>query len=58
MVPFEQSQQMYDVLKRANKPVELVELKHEDHWLSSGETRLQMLEASVAFLRRYNPPDP
>jgi dipeptidyl aminopeptidase/acylaminoacyl peptidase len=58
VVPFEQSQLMYDALKRANKPVELVSLKHEDHWLSSGETRLQMLETSVAFLRRYNPPDP
>lgn len=58
VVPFEQSRQMYDALKRANKPVELVELKNEDHWLSRGETRQQMLEASVAFLRRYNPPDP
>ncbi len=58
VVPFEQSQRMYDALKHANKPVELVELKHEDHRLSRGETRLQMLETSVAFLRRYNPPDP
>lgn len=58
IVPFEQSQEMYDALKHANKPVELVELKHEDHWLSSSETRLHMLQASVAFLRRYNPPDP
>jgi dipeptidyl aminopeptidase/acylaminoacyl peptidase len=31
-------------------------LKHEDHWLSGSQTRLQMLEASVEFLRKYNPP--
>ena len=57
VVPFEQSQLMYDALKRARKDVQLVTLKHEDHWLSRGETRLQMLQASVAFLRVHNPPD-
>ena len=57
VVPFEQSQVMYDALKAANKPVELVTLKQEDHWLSRGETRLQMLQASVAFLKANNPPD-
>jgi dipeptidyl aminopeptidase/acylaminoacyl peptidase len=31
--------------------------KGEDHWLSHGSTRLQMLEACVAFLRAHNPPD-
>jgi dipeptidyl aminopeptidase/acylaminoacyl peptidase len=44
-------------LKRAGKSVEFVTLKHEDHWLSSGETRLQILEASVAFLKKNNPPN-
>src|SRR5437660_3707404 len=57
VVPFEQSQLMYDALKRARKDVQLVTLKHEDHWLSRGETRLQLLQASVAFLRAHNPPD-
>jgi len=57
VVPFEQSQVMYDALKRARKDVQLVTLKHEDHWLSRSETRLQMLESSVAFLRAHNPPD-
>jgi hypothetical protein len=37
--------------------VQLIPLKHEDHWLSRSETRLQMLLASVAFLRTNNPPD-
>jgi dipeptidyl aminopeptidase/acylaminoacyl peptidase len=57
VVPFEQSEVMLSALKRAGKPVEMVTLKHEDHWLSSSETRLQMLEATVAFLRAHNPPD-
>jgi dipeptidyl aminopeptidase/acylaminoacyl peptidase len=29
----------------------------DDHWLSRGETRLQLLQASVDFLRANNPPD-
>jgi dipeptidyl aminopeptidase/acylaminoacyl peptidase len=57
VVPFEQSDVMYDALKHAKKDVELVTLKDEDHWLSRSETRLQMLQASVAFLRAHNPPD-
>ena len=57
VVPFEQSQVMYDALHSAHKDVELVALKAEDHWLSRSETRLQMLTASVAFLRAHNPPE-
>ncbi len=57
VVPYEQSDVMYRALKRAGKPVELVTLKHEDHWLSSGATRLQMLQATVAFLKANNPPN-
>jgi dipeptidyl aminopeptidase/acylaminoacyl peptidase len=57
VVPFEQSSIMFDALRREKKDVELVTLQHEDHWLSRSETRLQMLQASVAFLRAHNPPD-
>jgi dipeptidyl aminopeptidase/acylaminoacyl peptidase len=57
VVRFEQSEDMFDAMKRAKKPVELVTLKNEDHWLSRSETRLQMLQSSVAFLRAHNPPD-
>ena len=57
IVPFKQSSLMFDALTRAGKKVQLVTLKREDHWLSRSETRLQMLEASVAFLRANNPPD-
>ena len=35
---------------------QLVELREEDHWLSKGSTRLQMLEETVAFVEKYNPP--
>jgi dipeptidyl aminopeptidase/acylaminoacyl peptidase len=34
-----------------------VTLRREDHWLSRSETRLQMLQAVVKFLRTNNPPD-
>jgi dipeptidyl aminopeptidase/acylaminoacyl peptidase len=57
VVPFEQSQVMFDALKAGKKDVELVTLNKEDHWLSRPATRLQMLEASVAFLLAHNPPD-
>jgi dipeptidyl aminopeptidase/acylaminoacyl peptidase len=57
VVPYEQSDMMADALKHAGKTFELVKLKGEDHWLSKSETRLQMLEATVKFLKTYNPPD-
>jgi dipeptidyl aminopeptidase/acylaminoacyl peptidase len=57
LVPFEQSDAMLSALKRAGKSVELVTLKNEDHLLSRSETRLQMLQATVAFLKANNPPN-
>lgn len=45
-----------DALQSLHKPCELVDLKAEDHWLSRSATRLQMLEATVRFLRAHNPP--
>jgi dipeptidyl aminopeptidase/acylaminoacyl peptidase len=57
IVPYAQSEAMLRALRRADKNVELVTLKREDHWLSRGETRVQMLQASTAFLRLHNPPD-
>jgi dipeptidyl aminopeptidase/acylaminoacyl peptidase len=56
-VPIDQSTRMEAALKRAGKPVEMVTLKGEDHWLSTSETRLEMLTASAAFLERCNPPN-
>ena len=57
VVPFEQSQLMLDALRSNKKEVQLVTLKKEDHWLSRGETRLQMLEATVSFQRAHDPPE-
>ena len=57
VVPYEQSDVMLSALKSAGKPVTLVTMKHEDHWLSRSETRLQMLQATVDFLKANNPPN-
>jgi dipeptidyl aminopeptidase/acylaminoacyl peptidase len=57
VVPYVQSTLMADALKKAGKPVQLVTLTGEDHWLSRGATRLQMLNAVVAFLEKNNPPN-
>ena len=56
VVPYWQSQIMFDALQKAGKPVELVKLRHEDHHLLVGDTRLQMLQATMAFLQKNNPP--
>ncbi len=57
VVPYEQSEVMLKALTKANKKVDLVTMKKEDHWLSRGETRLLMLQSSIAFLKANNPPD-
>lgn len=57
VVAYEQSEFMLKALKKANKSVELVTLKKEDHWLSRSETRQLMLQSSIAFLKANNPPD-
>jgi dipeptidyl aminopeptidase/acylaminoacyl peptidase len=55
-IPIEQSEEMASALKRAGKPYELVSLDKEDHFLSRESTRTAMLEAAVAFVVKYNPP--
>ncbi len=57
VVPIAQSREMAEALRKAGKPVEMVVLKSDDHWLSRGATRLQMLEAAMAFVERNNPPN-
>lgn len=57
VVPYEQSQIMFDALKNAGKTVDMVTLSHEDDWLTTGGTRLEMLQAIMAFLANYNPAD-
>lgn len=57
VVPYYQSLAMQRALRAAGKSVDLVTLTGEDHWLSRGETRQQMLTSLVAFLEKNNPPN-
>jgi dipeptidyl aminopeptidase/acylaminoacyl peptidase len=57
VVRYEQSTGMRRALEKAGKPVEFVDLRDEDHWLSREATRQQMLSATVAFLEKNNPPN-
>jgi dipeptidyl aminopeptidase/acylaminoacyl peptidase len=57
VVPIEQSRVMAEALRKAGKPVELVEQAGADHWLSRGGTRIETLTAVVAFLEKHNPPN-
>ena len=56
-VPFEQSDVMRHALAGAGKPVTLIELNGEDHHLSKAATRIQAIEAAVAFVQKNNPAD-
>ncbi len=55
VVLLKQSSDMEKALRAAGKPVEMVTLAGEDHWLSRSETRLAMLEAAMAFVQKHNP---
>lgn len=57
VVPLEQSRIMAEALQKAGKPVELLVQKGGDHWLSRGETRLETLTATMAFVEKHNPPN-
>jgi dipeptidyl aminopeptidase/acylaminoacyl peptidase len=58
VVPMEQSNFMANAMKDAGKPVDMVVLPGEDHWLSRPATRTAMLAAVIGFLEKHNPPDP
>lgn len=55
VVPYAQSTKMKRALERAGKPVKLVKLKGEDHWLSVAETRMQTLTEMDAFISEHLP---
>lgn len=55
VVPYDQSLRLHAALRRADKPVELVPLDGEDHWLSGAATRQRMLDETVRFLETHNP---
>lgn len=50
VVPFRQSERFAQELEQQRKAYELIELKGEDHGLSSGESRTRVLEALEEFL--------
>ena len=57
VVPIEQSREMAAALKRAGKPVELVEIVGGDHWELHQDARIATFSDSVAFVLKNNPPD-
>jgi dipeptidyl aminopeptidase/acylaminoacyl peptidase len=57
VVPTRQSEAMAKALQKAGKPVQVVVLKEEDHWLSREPTRIQALQESVTFVLQHNPPN-
>ncbi len=56
VVPIEQSKRMERALKAAGKPVEFVTYKGQDHWETIASARVTMMQASVDFLMKHNPP--
>jgi dipeptidyl aminopeptidase/acylaminoacyl peptidase len=54
-VPIVHSLSMNAALKAAGKPVDFLQLDSEDHFWSHEATRLQIINASVAFVQKYNP---
>jgi dipeptidyl aminopeptidase/acylaminoacyl peptidase len=56
-VTIDQSREMERALKAAGKPVEFVTLKGDDHYMSKSASRLEMLEASVGFVLKHDPPN-
>jgi dipeptidyl aminopeptidase/acylaminoacyl peptidase len=55
-VPIQQSETMESALLRAGKPVKLVRMDDEDHWLTREKTRTEMLKGALAFVGKHNPP--
>jgi fermentation-respiration switch protein FrsA (DUF1100 family) len=54
-VPFKQTEMMVKAMKAAGKPYEFVELDGEDHFMSTSENRLKMLQTAVGFIEKNNP---
>jgi dipeptidyl aminopeptidase/acylaminoacyl peptidase len=58
VVPLSQSIEMAEALKAAGKPFEFITVPGADHWYLHEDARLTMITKSVAFVEKYNPPDP
>jgi len=53
VVEFEQSRMMHRALSKAGKSAQLIRLNNEDHYLQEGSTRLQALQAMIAFVDKH-----
>jgi dipeptidyl aminopeptidase/acylaminoacyl peptidase len=53
VVPNEQSEKMARALKAAGKPVDVVKLSGEDHWMSRSDTRTEILRQLESFLKNH-----
>ncbi len=53
VVPYAQAERMRRALNEAGKDFEFVEMKNEDHWLSTGDMRTEMLRRSIAFIDQH-----
>jgi dipeptidyl aminopeptidase/acylaminoacyl peptidase len=56
VVPIEQSRSMNGKLKRAGKDVRYVEMRGDDHWLSTAAMRTEMLSEVEKFLAEHLAP--
>lgn len=56
VVPPEQSTNFARLMKEHGRPVQVLELPGEDHWLSTSESRLKILQAVETFLATYLKP--
>ncbi len=56
VVPYSQSQNFAQLLNEGGKHNQLIELKGEDHWLSTSDSRLQLLRAMDTFLASHLKP--
>jgi len=56
VVLYEQSEIMFEAMRRAGKTVKMTPLEGEDHWLSFPSTRRQMLTETIEFIEEHNPP--
>jgi len=53
VVDIDQSRAMHKALRKADKDVEFVRLKGEDHWLTQEQTRIEALQTVAAFIDEH-----
>jgi dienelactone hydrolase len=56
VVPPDQSRNFARLMREHGRPIQLIELPGEDHWLSTSESRLKVLQAVETFLATYLKP--